>query len=193
MPRNGTKEEAKEVNDIISSNEKAKFLLDTNVIFAYLNKKSPFHLEAKSSIDALKIKKNTWFIISYIVMGEFIAHKEQIGIGQCSIKKALKSLELFIGSLKNSLHGGPALDTKIVMERYKKHSRRVRFIEAGFTDFMILTQAEEVNNIRILTCDKKMYKCGKSIFKDRIYYLPNVSNGIKSDYPRLMLEIQQKL
>jgi len=180
----------KAIQEILESDKTIKFLLDTNVILAYLNAKNDFHLEAKTSIDAL-VLKDVWFIIPHLVMGEFIAHRNLLGKGNYSVNKALDNFSNFREKLKNTLLGGPPLNAKIIIDFYKKHSKYKKLTASGFADFMILVQAETINNIRVLTCDKKMYDCSKSIFKKRIYYLPSRTKKIKSDYPRLMLEIQQ--
>ncbi|OGI27362.1 MAG: hypothetical protein A2359_04545 [Candidatus Moranbacteria bacterium RIFOXYB1_FULL_43_19] len=185
--KNGVEKKSEE---IINSSQLIKVFLDTNVIFAYLNNNNNFHLEAKASLDALRLKKNVWIIVSYLTMGELISHRNLMKKGACSVQNALDLFDKFLAGFERNLFGGPALNQDTIAKNYKKHSRHKSFIKAGFTDFLLLTQAEEIKNVRILTCDKKMHHCGKTIFGNRIYYLPNQSPGIRSDYPRLMAEIQ---
>ena len=180
-----------EVKEILESNKIIKFLLDTNVILAYLNSTAQFHLEAKTSIDGL-IVEQIWFIIPHLVMGEFINHRNLLGKGSVSINSALKSFDKIKKNLNKILLGGTSIDMDTVIHRYKMHGRHKKLTTSGFADFMILTEAEEITNVRILTCDKKMAKCGKTIFKNKIYYLPNKTKEMKSDYPRLMAEIQNQ-
>lgn len=193
-PQNGKQKErtsvasVEDLASIVEDQSKPKFLLDTNVVLAYLNSNSPFHTEAKTAIEGIKAKK-AWFVLPYLVIGEYIAHKNLIK-KKCSISEALKILSEFDEGLKNRLVGGTPLDLETITALYRKHARHRKLTGAGFSDFMILAEAENIKNIRILTCDKKMYDCGKSIFGDRIYYLPNQTKGIKSDYPRLMKDIQ---
>lgn len=175
--------------EIIENPSILKFLLDTNVVLAYLNNKNPFHLEAKTSVDALRTR-GFYFVISYITIGEFIAHRELIGNKNKSIQKGIEVLKRFDASLDKRLVGGPPMHLSVVIEYYKKHSRHSKLTKAGFSDFMILAQAHEIKNVRVLTCDKKMYDCGKTILRDKIYFLPNSTKGVRSDYPRLMSEIQ---
>jgi predicted nucleic acid-binding protein len=177
-----------ELKKIIEDENIPKFLLDTNVILAYLNSDSQFHTEAKTSIEGIKAKK-AWFVLPYLVIGEYIAHKNLVK-KKCSINEALKILNKFDKSLNNRLVGGTPLNLETITGIYLKHARHRKLTSAGFSDFMILAEAETIKNIRILTCDKKMYKCGKSIFGERIYYLPNQTKDVKSDYPELMRDIQ---
>lgn len=165
-----------------------KFLLDTNVILAYLNPKAPFHLEAKTAIEGLKTK-NVYFVIPYLVIGELIAHRDLIR-GKCSVADALSIVSKFDESLRKRFVGGTPLNLATITTFYQRHSRHRKLTVAGFSDFVILAEAEEIKNVRILTCDALMHSCGKSIFGDRIYYLPNRTKGIRSDYPRLMRDIQ---
>ncbi len=174
---------------IIEDGNIPKFLLDTNIILAYLNQNEQFHVEAKTAIEGLKAKK-AWFMIPYLVVGEFLARRNLIGGKNYSIKDALKVLDKFDTGLKNRLVGGTPLNLQNIISFYKKHSRHSKLTGAGFNDFVILAEAVDINNIRILTCDKRMYICGKTIFKDRVYYLPNNTKSIRSDYPRLMSDIQ---
>lgn len=174
---------------IIEDENTPKFLLDTNVIFAYLNSNNQFHLEAKTAIEGLKAKK-VWFVIPYLVIGEFIAHRNLIMKNKPSIRIALRTLSKFDKSLGNRLVGGTPLDLQIIIDLYRKHTKRRKLTNAGFADFVILAEAEKIKNIRILTCDKKMYDCGSSIFRNKIYYLPSRTKSIKSDYPRLMRDMQ---
>ena len=186
---NNKKLELKEIGEILNSKQQIKFIIDTNVIISYLNSSNQFHLEALTSIDALIVKK-AYFIIPYLVVGEFISHRSLLKRGNVSIKKALDFFNQFREKVKRVLTGGPSLNFEKVISQYARYSRSRKLTDAGFVDFMILTQAEEINNVRILTCDKKMVDCGRTIFKDKIYYLPNKSKDINSDYPRLMKEIQ---
>ncbi len=167
-----------------------KFVLDTNVIFAYLNSDNPFHFESKTVIDGLKTKK-AWFVIPHVVVGEFIANRDLINKKiSININKALDILKRFDTSVERRLVGGTPLNLQNIINIYKKHTRHNKLTKAGFADFIILAAADEIKNVRILTCDKDMYSRGKSIFKDRIYYLPNQTKSVKSTYPRLMSEIQ---
>jgi len=179
-----------QIKSIIESNDEIKFILDTNIILAYLNHRDQFHLEASTAIDGLKVK-NVYFIIPHIIIGEFIAHRDRIGAKNLSITGAIKKLDKFLLNTKKFLSGGQAVNASSITNYYLKHKKHKNFTKLGFSDFLILCLAEEVNNIRILTCDKKMYKYGRSVFKKRIYYLPNTSSGMKSDYPRLMADIQR--
>lgn len=174
---------------IIDDPNIVKVMLDTNVILAYLNNNSPFHLEAKTSIEGLKAK-NICFIISHLVIGEFIAHKDLINNKKISINDCLSILNKFILDLKKNLVGGPSINLNNVIKFYREHSKHRKLTQASFSDFIILAQAAGIKNVSILTCDKKLYSCGKSIFSNRIYYLPNRTPKVKSDYPRLMCDIQ---
>ena len=129
-------------------------------------------------------------MIPYLVVGEFISHRDLLKKGSVSIKKALDLFNQFIKTTNRILIGGSSLNLEKVISQYSKFSRSKKLTEVGFIDFMILTEAEEIKNIRILTCDKKMVDCGHRIFKNKIYYLPSKSKDIHSDYPRLMKEIQ---
>lgn len=180
--------EKEPVSSIVASKDKLKVILDTNVIFAYLNPKDEHHFEAESVVSGF-ITKKTYFFIPHIILGEFIAHKDRINGKKISIRKALNFFDKFTSKLQ-FLSGGPGIDSQRILKAYRKHSRHRKVVECGFSDFMILTMGEEIENIRIITCDKKMCKLGKTIFKDRIYYLPNNSKDFKSDYPRLMSELQ---
>jgi len=189
MKENNTKNKI-DSKVVLDSGKFIKFLPDTNTLFAYLNSNNQFHYEAKSSIDALNLKTNVWILVSHLSIGEFLSHRNLIGRGTYSIKRTIDVLIKFLDSLNRHLYGGVALNSDTIIKRYKKHSKHRKFTSAGFIDFMLLVQAEEISNARILTCDKNMYKCGKSVLGEKIYYLPNNSKDIKSDYPRLMLEIQ---
>lgn len=180
--------EVSEITKILENINIVKIFLDTNVIIGYLNSNSPFHLEAKTAIEGLKAKK-VWFIIPHLVIGEFIAHRSLIS-KKISIKEALKILNKFDKDIKQRLVGGTPLNLQNITDFYKKHSKHTKLTNAGFADFIILAEANEIKDARILTCDKGMYSCGKSIFREKIYYLPNQTKKVKSDYPRLMSEIQ---
>lgn len=178
-------------NDIglLFKSDTPKILLDTNVIFAYINPKNQFHLEAKSAVDALNIK-GYYFLFPHIILGEFLNHRSLIG-GKPSVRTAITKISNFQRSLTNKLMGGRAIDTKQILKSYLRHYRHADLTKNGLSDFLILTEVEDINNIRLLTCDKKFYICGKKIFKKNIYYLPSRSKGVKSDFARLMLEIQK--
>ncbi len=189
---NGDKEknkrDATEVAEILGDKNVLKFVLDTNVILAYLSNNNPFHFEARTVIEGLKTKK-IWFVMSYLVLGEFIANRDIID-KKLSVKKALDVFLKFDKGLDKRLIGGAPLNVNNIIDVYKKHTKHNKLTKAGFADFIILAEGCEIENSRILTCDKDMYSRGKSIFRDRIYYLPNQTKNIKSDYPRLMNEIQ---
>lgn len=181
--------EEEKLKKILESNEVVKFILDTNVIFAYLNAKDQFHVEAKTAVDALSMK-GAYFLQPSIILGEVIAHNDRITGKQISTFKAITRLNKFNVQIKNVMTGGPAISTEHILKSYIRHAKHKNFTKLGFSDFMILTLIEEIPNVRILTCDKKMCKYGRSIFEKRIYYLPNSSSDLKSDFVRLMADIQ---
>lgn len=182
-------EEKESVAERLNS-DKSKFCLDTNIIIAYLNPNNEFYLEANTAITALVANK-VLILIPHIILGELIAHRNLLVKGKkCSIHEVIKIFRKFVKSLPNCLLGGPSLNIDLIEQYYKKHSRHTKLTESGFADFVILCQISELKNSHVLTCDKKMYQCGKTIFKNRIYYLPNKS-GFKSDYARLMSEMQK--
>ena len=91
--------------------------------------------------------------------------------GRVSIERAISALDKFQKFLGSWVKGGPAINLENIIAFYKKHARQWRFTEGGFVDFMILAAAEDINNVRILSCDKDMCTRGRRIFHDRIYSL----------------------
>jgi len=176
------------IKEILESKDIVKFSFDTNVMFAYLKQKDTFHLEAKTAIDGL-VLKNVYFVVPYFILGEFIAHRKLLG-KNFSVRKAIQEYAKFEAKLKNRIIGGEPLTIETILRFYRNCSRHRKFLDLSFSDFVILSLLGEIKNVRILTCDKKMKRCGESRFKNCIYYLPSHTKGLKSDYPKLMSEIQ---
>lgn len=176
-------------DEVIADSQHIKFLLDTNVLLALCNPKSPFYLEVNTALDALNHKKQVWLVISYITLGEFLAHRNLLPVGKKSVTAALQIYGNLEDRFSRILSGGPPLNLSTVTELYKKHAKKRAFSRAGFADFVLLSQVESMKNGRLLTCDKGMSLCGKSVLKNAVYYLPNNSD-VKSDFVRLMAEIQ---
>lgn len=180
-----SKNNGRKITELINSESILKVVLDTNIIVGYLDENHKFNFECSTVIDCLKTKKAIFFI-PHLVMGEFI--KVWSKNKKCSTKKSIDTLLKFIGSLKNFYYGGPSVDAETVLTRYSKHSRKKTFTGADFVDFMILTEAENIKNVKIITCDLRMFKAGKGVFKRNIYYLPK-SKKIKSHLSRLIEDI----
>lgn len=177
------------IDSVLEDSSKLKILLDTSTLKAAIFSKERFHLEAKTSIDALRLK-GAWFVLPHIVIGEYIARRGTGG-SNISVKSALAELTKFEKWIGQKLVGGPPISLHTIVENYKRHSRHRKLTKSGFMDFLILCTAESMKNIWILTCDKQMKENGSTIFKEKIYYLPSTAtDGTKSDYPRLMNDIQ---
>lgn len=176
-----------EIKNILESESYLKLYLDSNVIIAYLDKNHRFNYEATVIIDPLK-KKECWFFIHYIVLGEFISKWREIK--KVSVNATIKTFSTFIDSLEHWLWGGQPLNVPTILDSYRKHAKHKTFLKAHFNDFIILTEAELIKNIKIVTCDKDMYDAGKHIFKKNIYYLPFNTRKGKSDLSRFISDME---
>lgn len=183
-----TPQQTEELKKVFESKTDIKVVLDTNVILAYINPNNQFHLEALTSLDGLSHKKAVYFI-PHFVIGELLANRKLLAKGEDSIAKAFQIIDKFEKKIHRVLSGGKAIDTATIRHLYVKHGRHIKFTQSGFADFIILAITETIPYARLLTCDRGLFSCGESIFKDRIYYLPSAGKT-KSDYPRLMKELQ---
>ena len=177
-----------EVYEILIAEDKFKLLIDSNVLMAYLDENHKFHYEASVIIDPLK-KQNCYFFLHYIVIGEFIS--QWMEYKESNVEKAISLIKNFSGSLKFSLNGGRPLTTDLIFSSLRKHSKHKNFLKAHFNDFLILAEAENIKNIKIVTCDKAMCDAGKNIFKKNIYYLPFQTKKGKSELRRFIQDMEQ--
>lgn len=175
------------IQEVLNSESKLKIYLDSNVIIAYLDELHKFNYEAKTLIEPLK-QKDCWFFVHYIVAGEFI-HAWMI-LKKSSVNEAIKSLAKFQSSIKHCLIGGRKLNLEIILANYRRYTKHRNFLKAHFNDFIILTEAEKIKNIKIVTCDWDMYKAGELIFKRDIYYLPFKTKKGKSHLGRFISDME---
>ena len=167
MPSESSKKDHS-VQEILDSESKLKIYFDSNVIVAYLDESHKFNYEAKTIIDPLK-HEDCWFFVHHIVVGEFI-HTWMM-TQKSSVKGAIKAFEKFKNSIDHCLIGGHSLDARTILVNYRKHAKHRNFLKAHFNDFIILTEAEKIKNIKIVTCDWGMYNSGKIIFKKGHYFI----------------------
>ena len=179
-----------ESGEILKSDSKLKVYLDTNVIIAYLDERHPFHYEAKVIIDPLK-QEECYFFIHYLCIGEFISSWRKLK--NESVNKIITRFEKFLNLLKHYYRGGQVLHVDTILKNYKEHSRHIKLLSAQLNDFLILTAAAKIKNIKIITCDRGMYKAGRRIFRENIYYLPFATSKGRSDLSRFIKDMEEML
>jgi len=176
--------------DILKSEKLPKVIPDANILIGYAIKDDKHSYVSRIAVKAL-IEKGFCFILPALVIGEFISiYSEK---KKTSTKNAVNYfLKKLLNELKNSLRGGPGIDLDKILERYTVFSKKQACKKLQFNDFMIISEALLIKNIKIITCDRQMYLLGKRFLEKNIYYLPDKYEGkkIKSDLNRLNDDIR---